>query len=272
MPGRRGLVRPSCGRSRFPRRRTSRARPSPRLVRHTCERNVSGAARAPDLVELVRPASNRSGRGRQRARLLRVACHLRIGNDGLAAGEASRAPFAPAVHHESRHVDRQLRAPWHRRLVAAHERRIDRARHYARRGLASLGEDLRDARLDAGLSQRAVGAVVGLSHTEVSRVERGLVPAVPYETLVLIGAALGLDIPLRAYPEAIQFGTRRSSPCSLDFDRRSRRRSATGPRFHSGSPATDGPGTRSSRVPTGSCRSRPRRGFGTPRRSGGASR
>ena len=54
--------------------------------------------------------------------------------------------------------------------------------------------------MGAGLSQQAVAAVVGVSHTEISRIERGLALRVPYQTIVLIGAALGLDVPLRAYP------------------------------------------------------------------------
>jgi transcriptional regulator with XRE-family HTH domain len=59
---------------------------------------------------------------------------------------------------------------------------------------------LREARLAAHLTQRAVGDLVGVSHSGISRVERGLAPRVAYQTLVEIGAVLGLDIPLRTYP------------------------------------------------------------------------
>ena len=52
----------------------------------------------------------------------------------------------------------------------------------------------------AALTQQAVGDAIGISHAHVSRIERGLSKRVPYETLVLIGAVLGLDIPLRAFP------------------------------------------------------------------------
>src|SRR3954454_2975596 len=79
------------------------------------------------------------------------------------------------------------------------ERRIDRGRRLARRALAAIGEELREARLGVGLTQRALGDIVGLSHSEISRIERGLVAGVAYETLVIIDSALGLDIPLRAY-------------------------------------------------------------------------
>lgn len=70
----------------------------------------------------------------------------------------------------------------------------------ARHALATIGEEFREARLAAGLTQRQVAEVVGISHTELSRIERGLAPWVPFETLVLIAAVLGLDLPLRAFP------------------------------------------------------------------------
>ncbi len=70
----------------------------------------------------------------------------------------------------------------------------------ARRALQLIGETFRDARLRAGLTQRELGAAVGISHTEVSRIELGKAPRVPYETLVVMASVLGLDLPLRAYP------------------------------------------------------------------------
>jgi transcriptional regulator with XRE-family HTH domain len=42
--------------------------------------------------------------------------------------------------------------------------------------------------------------MVGISHSEMSRIERGQAPWVTYETLVLIAAILGLDLPLRTFP------------------------------------------------------------------------
>jgi transcriptional regulator with XRE-family HTH domain len=84
--------------------------------------------------------------------------------------------------------------------MGSHERRLDRARRLVRRALLAIGEELREARIAAGLSQRELGAIVGRSHTQIGRIERGEAPQVPYETLVMIGVALGLDIPLRAYP------------------------------------------------------------------------
>jgi transcriptional regulator with XRE-family HTH domain len=45
-----------------------------------------------------------------------------------------------------------------------------------------------------------VAGAAGISHAQVSRIERGLSSHVPYETLVIIGAVLGLDVPLRTFP------------------------------------------------------------------------
>jgi transcriptional regulator with XRE-family HTH domain len=52
------------------------------------------------------------------------------------------------------------------------------------------------------LTQKQVGASIGISHTQASRIERGLAVRVAYETLVLLGAVLGLDVPLRTYPSS----------------------------------------------------------------------
>jgi len=84
--------------------------------------------------------------------------------------------------------------------MATKERRTDRGRRLARLALATIGEEFREARLAAGLTQRQVADAVGISHTELSRIERGLAVWVAYETLVTIASILGLDLPLRAFP------------------------------------------------------------------------
>ena len=72
--------------------------------------------------------------------------------------------------------------------------------HQARRALAAAGEELSEARLRAGLTQQAVAQAVGISHAEVSRIENGRARRVPYETLAVTAAVLGLDLPLRTFP------------------------------------------------------------------------
>jgi transcriptional regulator with XRE-family HTH domain len=84
--------------------------------------------------------------------------------------------------------------------VVARERRLDRARHHAERTLANVGDELREARLGAGPSLREVAAAVGISTSELSRIEHGQARRVPYATLVAIAAVLGLDLPLRVFP------------------------------------------------------------------------
>jgi transcriptional regulator with XRE-family HTH domain len=66
--------------------------------------------------------------------------------------------------------------------------------------MRAIGEELRETRLQASLTQRELGAVVGISGSEISRIERGESPHVAFEKLSRLGAALGLDIVLRAYP------------------------------------------------------------------------
>jgi transcriptional regulator with XRE-family HTH domain len=84
--------------------------------------------------------------------------------------------------------------------VPARERRIDRGRRLATRAILAIGEELREARLQACLTQEQVGAAVGVSGSEVSRIEHGQSARVPFEVLCAIAAAVGLDLSLRAYP------------------------------------------------------------------------
>ena len=80
------------------------------------------------------------------------------------------------------------------------DRPVDRANRSSRAELGRLGSELRVARVSAGLSQREVGALVGLSAAQISRIERALAPNVSVSQLVRIGAVLGLDVRVRAYP------------------------------------------------------------------------
>ena len=54
--------------------------------------------------------------------------------------------------------------------------------------------------MDRGLSLRAVGRAVGLSESQVSRIERGKVEHVSVRDLARLHAAVGLDLSLKSYP------------------------------------------------------------------------
>jgi transcriptional regulator with XRE-family HTH domain len=84
--------------------------------------------------------------------------------------------------------------------MATRETPADRGSRVARHDLARIGNEFRDARLAAGLSVARVAQAVGLSKSHVSRIERGQVPDVATRHLGRIGAVLGLDVRLRAYP------------------------------------------------------------------------
>lgn len=81
---------------------------------------------------------------------------------------------------------------------------VERVRARARRRSAAVlrvaGEELRAARLLAGVSQEDVGRAVGISKAEVSRIERCLAPWVALDVLCRIAVALGLDPSLRMFP------------------------------------------------------------------------
>ena len=69
-----------------------------------------------------------------------------------------------------------------------------------RRQRLRAGEELRRARLGAGLSQRVLGRVIGLSHSAVGRLERGELQRVTVERMAIAAAALGLDLRIGLFP------------------------------------------------------------------------
>ena len=69
-----------------------------------------------------------------------------------------------------------------------------------RRQRLRAGEELRRARLGAGLSQRVLGRVIGLSHSAVGRLERGELQRVTVDRIAIAGAALGLDLRIGLFP------------------------------------------------------------------------
>ena len=71
-----------------------------------------------------------------------------------------------------------------------------RGRHLTR----MLGAEVRGARRMAGISQNTLGAAVGLSGSEVGRVERGEAPWLTLDNAARLLARVGLDLWVRAYP------------------------------------------------------------------------
>lgn len=63
-----------------------------------------------------------------------------------------------------------------------------------------LGRSVREGRLDRNLSLRTVGGACGISGSQASRIERGLVPSLSIEQACRLGAAVGLDLSARLYP------------------------------------------------------------------------
>ncbi|MGH2384392.1 MAG: helix-turn-helix domain-containing protein [Candidatus Limnocylindria bacterium] len=73
-------------------------------------------------------------------------------------------------------------------------RMLDEARRRSDQLRRRLGDELRQARLQAGLSQAAVARALGCSASTISRIERGLVRTVAIEHLMRHAAVVGLVV------------------------------------------------------------------------------
>ena len=80
-------------------------------------------------------------------------------------------------------------------------RRVDLASHRADQSTRRLAQELRTARLAAGLGLRDVATAAGLSASQLSRIERARSPTVPLRTLTTLFTVLGLRLSVRPYPE-----------------------------------------------------------------------
>ena len=79
------------------------------------------------------------------------------------------------------------------------ERAADRGARLARTDLARVGDELRVARVSAGIALDVVSRAVGISASQISRIERGQVPTASISQLARIGAVVGLDVRVRSY-------------------------------------------------------------------------
>ena len=84
--------------------------------------------------------------------------------------------------------------------MSTRERPIDRGRRLAAADRLRIGHELRVARRVLGRSIDEVAAAARCSASQVGRVERGVHRAASVEQLVIIGAVVGLDVRVRAYP------------------------------------------------------------------------
>jgi transcriptional regulator with XRE-family HTH domain len=84
--------------------------------------------------------------------------------------------------------------------VATRERPSDRGSRRAAQTRSEIGEELRRARVQTGLSQSFVAGAAGLARSTIGRIERAELPGVSLDVLCRVGAVLGLNLVLRAYP------------------------------------------------------------------------
>ena len=80
-------------------------------------------------------------------------------------------------------------------------RRRDLGAHRADASLRQLADELRTARLSAGLSLRSVAQAAGISPSQLSRLERAAAAQVSVRMLSVLFAVLGMRLSVRPYPE-----------------------------------------------------------------------
>jgi transcriptional regulator with XRE-family HTH domain len=84
--------------------------------------------------------------------------------------------------------------------VATKQRQVDAGVARGRSILVDLGRELRDARMEHGLSQSQVARSARTSRSQVSRVEHAAAPAVSIPEMARLLAVVGLELSSRAYP------------------------------------------------------------------------
>jgi len=85
--------------------------------------------------------------------------------------------------------------------VANRERRIERAEWLIQRDLREVADDLRSARLAAGLTLREVARALGVAPSTVLSWERARPPGARPEQIARHAAAVGLRARIKAYPD-----------------------------------------------------------------------
>jgi transcriptional regulator with XRE-family HTH domain len=80
------------------------------------------------------------------------------------------------------------------------ERLYDRGTRRADRQLVAIGEEFRHARTRLALSQREVAEAVHIDRADYSRIESGKLKYLSMPVACRVGAVLGLDVSLKAFP------------------------------------------------------------------------
>ena len=81
------------------------------------------------------------------------------------------------------------------------QRRFDRGSRVGIDVTRNLGVDVREARIAAGLSQRALAASARISASEVCRLENGMVRGASILTLARLLSMVGMRLSAKAYPD-----------------------------------------------------------------------
>jgi transcriptional regulator with XRE-family HTH domain len=84
--------------------------------------------------------------------------------------------------------------------MGSRERTIDASAVRGREVTAELLSELRHARLDRDLSEATLGALIGVSGSQNSRIERGLTRGPTIEQAVMLLAGVGLELSARTFP------------------------------------------------------------------------
>lgn len=84
--------------------------------------------------------------------------------------------------------------------MGSREDPVDRGRRRAGHAIRTITAELRDARIGAGLSQSEVANAVGISRSQLSRIETHALPDLSIGLASRIAAAVGLDLSVRLYP------------------------------------------------------------------------
>jgi transcriptional regulator with XRE-family HTH domain len=85
--------------------------------------------------------------------------------------------------------------------MPARERRVERASWLIEKDLRELGNDLRSARLAAGLTLREVASRLGVAPSTILGNERAEAPGARPELLARHAGAVGLRLRIKSYPE-----------------------------------------------------------------------